>query len=291
MLSRLGTKIFFCRSMWSEHRFISFDKTPIFFRRLSVKNPSKGLVVIVHGMGEHSGRYREFAEFLGENGYCCYLPDLRGFGQSGGKRGCVKRFTDYFFDLDGVRRLMHTWESHNRAFYFGHSYGGLITTHYLLERPALQARGLILSSPNFGISVEVPFWRTALARVAAYLAPDMTQSNRVDRTKLTHDVEHLRKHAADRLIHDRISAGLYVQLLAGIEAVDKAAPQIKVPALVLQAGEDYIVDTRATQRVFNALGSPDKKFKEFEGMYHEILNETSRQAVYQLITAWLGQHT
>ena len=85
--------------MWSEHRLISFDETPLFYRRLKTKETPKAVILIVHGMGEHGGRYRVFAEYLAELGVESWVPDLRGFGQSGGKRACLKRFLDFWWEL------------------------------------------------------------------------------------------------------------------------------------------------------------------------------------------------
>ena len=91
----------------SEHRFVSFDKTVIFYRRTEPAQPEKAALLILHGMGEHGGRYRELAAFLGQKGITCFIPDLRGFGKSGGKRGCLGEFSDYYKDLEVVYRAAH----------------------------------------------------------------------------------------------------------------------------------------------------------------------------------------
>lgn len=273
--------------MWSEHRFLAADRTPIFFRHLGVSGPAKGAVLLVHGMGEHGGRYREFAEYLAERGFAFYIPDLRGFGQSGGGRGCLQRFTDYFTDLDALRRLMDEREGRGGHFYMGHSYGGLVVSSFLAERPDLRVRGLILSSPNFGITLPVPPWRHALARIVSGFLPAMTQPTQVDRATLTHDASRQQQHRSDPLIHDRISARLYTELTERIGLAGRVAPRLSMPVLLLQAGDDRVVSRQAAERFYGALSSTDKKLKVYEGLYHEILNETSRREVYADIAAWM----
>ena len=275
--------------MRSEHRFVSFDGTPMFFRRTRPEGRFKAALVLVHGMGEHGGRYTALAEFLADRGFSCYLPDLRGFGKSGGKRGCLRRFTDYFQDLEGVCRLLRAWEPDPDPFFLGHSYGGLVVSSFLASGPKVQAKGMVLSSPNFGIAIRVPFWRHALALLGSRLLPDLTQPNRVDALTLTHDPEITRAHAVDPLIHDRISTSLYRELVARIRSSRQAAVRTPVPALILPAGGGRVVSRKATQAFYEALGSRDKQFKAYEGLYHEILNETSRKAIFEEIASWLSQ--
>lgn len=277
--------------MWSEHRFISFDRTPVFFRRLRVAGRPKGTLLVIHGMGEHSGRYKEFAEYLAQAGFSSCLPDIRGFGQSGGKRGCLRHFSDYFRDLNGVYRLLLAWEDARPPFFFGHSYGGLIAAGYLASQSAPACRGLVLSSPNFGISIPVPAWRHLLALVSSRLFPDFTQPNRVDRSTLTHDKSYLMRYADDKLIHDRISARLYTELVSRIRQAEHTAARFTAPCLFLQAGDDRVVSREANERFFWNLASPDKQYKVYEGLYHEVLNETSRHAIYQEIADWLSKRT
>lgn len=275
--------------MWSEHRFLSFDKTAMFYRRLAAPTKPRAVVLIVHGMGEHGGRYVEFAEYLSSRGFVCYLPDLRGFGKSGGKRGCVRHFEEYFCDLESVRRAIISREGPLGLFLLGHSYGGLIAAHYLEAHPEPPVRGMILSSPNFGIAIHVPAWRHVLGAVGSAFFPDLTQPNRVDPTTLTHDVEHLKKHEDDPLIHDRISARLYTELVARLSTSKDIASRISIPSLVLQAGEDHVVSRKATEGFFESLASADKTLTVFEGLYHEILNETSRQDIFSRIGDWLSK--
>ena len=272
---------------WSEHRFVSFDKTPIFYRRLLSAEPGSAMVLIQHGIGEHGGRYRELAEFLGSRGVGSFIPDLRGFGKSGGKRGCIRHFSDYFQDLQVIHRLARGTGAESPLFLLGHSFGGLILSSWISAFPEVNPRGLLLSSPNFGLTLRVPRWRHWLAMWTACLWPDFTQDNRVNPDKLTHDTHIRRCHRTDILIHNRISAGLYREMTRELSRVDEIASNIHCSALVLQAGDDQIVSRPATQRFFEKLASPDKELQVYENLYHEILNEVDRPTIFTRISDWI----
>ena len=276
--------------MWSEHRFISFDETPVFYRRLAPKETPKAVIMIVHGMGEHGGRYRGLAEHLREMGLECILPDLRGFGRSGGKRGCVKRYQDFHQDLGAIHSFVQKDFKEKPFFFLGHSFGGLISASYAAFCPAARMDGLILSSPIFGIAIPVPWWRHCLGLATSYVWPDYRQDSRVDPRFLTHDPAMLAAYEKDGDIYHRISAGLYRELLSLIARKNEIASEIKKPALVLQAGDDRIVSKKDTIEFYQNLGSSDKQLKIYDDFYHEILNETRRREVFLKIGEWLAAH-
>ncbi len=275
---------------WSEHRFISFDETPIFYRRYLTSQPLRGAVLILHGMGEHGGRYRELTEILGELGLNGYVPDLRGFGQSGGKKGCLHRFEDYFHDLNVVARLAKEQSNNLSLFVLGHSYGGLVASSWLASGTQTHFQGLVLTSPNFGIAIHVPRWRHWLAILGSYLAPDYTQHNRVDSNFLTHDPKIYEQYKMDRFIHHQISARLYLELVRQISMKNEIARKLTLPTLVLQAGNDRVVSKEATIHFFEHLVSQDKQLEIFPDLYHEILNEKERHSIFSKISEWIRRH-
>lgn len=275
---------------WSEHRFVGFDKTALFYRHYSTIQSARARILVVHGMGEHGGRYRELVERLGEKEFEAFVPDLRGFGQSGGKRGCLGRFEDYHRDLDVVAQLAAKADpAHVPLFILGHSFGGLVCSSWIAESTKISPQGLILTSPNFGIAIHVPAWRQVLAVFASYLAPDQTQSTRVDSNFLTHDETILRHYKSDRLIHHQISARLYLELKRKLAQKNEIASKLTLPTLVLQAGNDHIVSLADTRTFFERLSSKDKKLEVFPSLYHEILNEAGRQAIFDQIGSWVEQ--
>ncbi len=274
----------------SEHRFISFDRTPIFYRTVSPGQKSLATVVVIHGMGEHGGRYVNFATYLASEGYHVVMPDLRGFGLSGGARGCVGSFEEYYRDLDAIVSVARQEFAHPKIFLMGHSFGGLVSFHYTVSRPETPFSGLVLSSPNFGISIKVPIWRHRLALMLAAIMPNLTQANRVNANYLSHDKKSVLKYRTDLLVHSKISAGLYRHLTRHMQSSIAAAKKLRVPSLFMQAGDEHIVSQPATERVFEAVLAEDKVLETYEGYYHEILNEQNSGIVYERVLSWLDQH-
>ncbi len=276
--------------MWTEHRFISFDKTPIFYRRLKTSNTPKGVVLIIHGMGEHGGRYCAFAEYLAERQLESIIPDLRGFGRSGGTRACVRRFSDFHEDLKALHSLGSRHQKGIPFFLLGHSFGGLVASSYLALSDHPKVQGLVLSSPIFGIAMAVPRWRHYLGMVSSYLLPDYTQASGVKPPLLTHDVDMLHRYLEDPLIFHALSARLYRELVLMMRRKKQIAAKITEPVLVLQAGDDAVVSKKETLAFYDFLKAEDKEIEVYPHFYHEILNEVDRIRVFSRIGSWLLKH-
>lgn len=277
--------------MWVKRRFISFDETPVFYRYLALDGDARGVVIIVHGMGEHGGRYRLLAEHLASKGFESWMPDLRGFGQSGGERGCVHSFSDFHRDLSALHSLARKNHPESTPFFFlGHSFGGLVSASYLALCQPPPVKGLVLTSPIFGVGTPVPAWRHAIGVASSYLIPDYRQSTGVLPQNLTHDAGILAVYSKDKLIHHEISSRLYRELVKMMNCRAEIAQRITCPVLVLQAGDDVIVSPKMSRLFFDELKVPDKDWTLYPGYYHEILNETGRQEVFRRIDAWLCSH-
>lgn len=281
--------------MHTEHRFISFDETPIFYSWQSALSSKKAVLILMHGMGEHGGRYRPLSDYLARLGLETYVPDLRGHGKSGGPRGHVNHWNDFYRDLEALHLLAEKQNPGLPIFILGHSFGGLVAAGYITTRGTSPARaskiaGLVLSSPLFGIFGKVARWRHLLAIAASRLAPRYTEKTRVNPASLTHDKLLLERYSRDPLIHYNISARLYAELTGLIQEREKIAKKLETPFLLLQAGDDRIVSKEAAVDFFNQAASGDKEMEIYDGFYHEILNEIGRQAVFDRLEKWLLKH-
>ncbi len=276
--------------MPSEHRLISFDETPIFYRKFESKVPLKAALIILHGMGEHGGRYQPVAEYLTATGVTSYVLDLRGFGKSGGHRAYARHFSDFHKDLNAICQLARQTSPKTPLFVLGHSFGGLIASSYSVLPAKEKIQGLILSSPLCGIAIPVPAWKRYLGLGMAFLFPTYAQGSGVNPALLTHDTEIQKEYAKDSLIYHRITAGLYKELCGALAQADSTATKLTVPTLLLQAGEDFIVSKKASIDFYHKISSSDKELEVYEGFYHEILNEVQRSQVFSRIAAWLSKH-
>jgi lysophospholipase len=273
-----------------ERRFISFDETPIFYRIFPAKEAPKAVVLIVHGMAEHGGRYRHVADYFSVLGYESLALDLRGFGKSGGKKGCLRQFSDYWKDLEALHRYALNNYKDVPVFILGHSFGGLIAASYISLYKGPKPHGLLLSSPLFGVAMPVPAWKKALALATSYIAPDFCQDSEINPAVLTHDTAILKADQYDTAMHPFVSSRLYRELLGMLSRKKEVAERLKVPVLILQASEDHIVDKKESLRFYDLLKIEDKEFEEIPATYHEILNEVNREKTLYRMGSWISRH-
>ncbi|MDP6943713.1 MAG: alpha/beta hydrolase [Myxococcota bacterium] len=263
----------------------SSDGTQLLFRWHPVAG-ARSLVVVVHGFGEHSGRYLHVMDALNEAGHACLTIDLRGHGRSGGRRAFVERFSDYLDDVDAAVGLARERMAEGELFLIGHSMGGLVVASWIAERGD-QATGFVLSSPAMGVALPVPGWKDALGRVMSHLLPGLAIPTGLDPNLVSRDPTVVEAYVGDRLILTRATARWYVEFLAAqAQALARAATVTK-PALVMQAGLDGLVDPTASERYAGALGGEDVTFSRYEGLYHELFNEPEQREVLAAVAEWL----
>ncbi|MBI4352945.1 MAG: lysophospholipase [Candidatus Omnitrophica bacterium] len=273
--------------MWTEHRFVAFDGTPIFYRRARCSGDRRGIVLVVHGMGEHSGRYEHVARYFSERGWESVLPDLRGFGKSGGPRAFAGCFSDFHRDLGALHRYTAGANKGIPIFFLGHSFGGLVASSYLAFCGHPGAAGLVLSSPIFGLAFRVPKWKHGLAFLASYLLPRCSQKSPVEPAMLTHDPAAISRYNEDLLVCHRVSSRLYAELVRMMGRKEEIARRLDCPVLVLQAGEDKVVSKDEAVSFYERLASSNKELKVYPSYYHEILNEAGKEKVLSDAAHWM----
>ena len=260
----------------------------LFFRHYRADD-EKARMVIVHGLGEHSGRYLELADHLAELGISLWLLDFRGHGRSGGKRGHTDSFDDYARDVGDVldqARRKHAPKV--PMFLLGHSMGGLVSILAALKYQDV-LDGLVLSSPAVGVAAHLPIYKKVALHCLARLAPRLGIHNELDPHHVSRDPETVKRYMADPLVHDRVSVTWYVQFMAAIEQAFNRAAELQLPTLIQAAGDDRLVSTKAVELFFEKLVMPDRQLTVFKDLFQEIYNETAaeRQTVISALTAWL----
>ena len=246
----------------------------------------KGVVCLVHGLGEHSGRYAHLAAFLNRAGYSLLAFDLRGHGKSEGQRGHAPNYEAL---LDEVSQLLK--EAAKRCpdcprFLYGHSLGGNLVIEYALRcRPKLA--GVIATGALFRTAFEPPAWKLTLAKILYSLWPTLSLSNEVDRPGLCRDPEVVRAYNDDPLVHDRLSVRLGMDMLqSGLWALGHAAT-FPLPLLLMHGGADRITSPQAS-REFAAQAGDVCTLKIWDGFYHEIHNEPEQKQVFEYLLEWLN---
>lgn len=248
-----------------------------------------GSVLVVHGLGEHSGRYAELASALGARGIATFATDLRGHGGSGGRRGHVREFEAFLRDQDVALEAVRRRTGDRPVVLLGHSLGGLIALRFVETRPDAPLAGLVLSAPQLAIARPPPRWLGAVADVLAVVAPALPLPNGIDPDDLSHDAAEVAAYRSDPLVHDRITPGLFRAMRRAMPAAAAEVDAVTVPAaLVVIPGADRIVRPDATRAVAARLAARlPTRVLEYPEMLHEPLHERDREAVLNDLLAWL----
>jgi len=241
-------------------------------------------VILVHGLGEHTGRYGHVAGALVARGFAVIGWDLRGHGRSSGERGDVSAGEVLVDDLALVCRHFH--QEGCPSFLFAHSLGGQIALR-LLERDADICRGAVVASPWLRLAFNPPWWKVILARLAMRIRPGFIQARGIRSDRLSRDAAHLASFPDLDLVHQRISARMYFWLRAGGERIFAGAAAIHTPLLLLHGDDDPVTSHHATCDFFERVGSADKTLRIYPGARHETHNELDRALVLREVGDWI----
>ena len=244
---------------------------------------ARGSIVIMHGLGEHSGRYQHLATFLNGCGLSVRCYDHRGHGRSEGRRGDVINGDPMLQDAEIV---IEDFSSRypEPPFLFGHSMGGLFAARYALSRLS-PIRGLILSSPALGLRMS-PFEYKLLA-VAERLIAWLGLPNGLDPNILSHDPHTIAAYRADPLVHNKISARLLRSMLSSISFCQHHAAEMTVPTLLQVAGADQAIDPAGALRFSAHLPPELTQLRVYDALFHEIFNERDNALVFDDLHDWL----
>lgn len=245
----------------------------------------RGLVVLVHGLGEHAGRYEALATTLNGWGFAVRGYDQYGHGESSGARGSVPSATRLIDDLaDILESTRQRYGADLPLVVLGHSLGGLVAAS-LLARNRAGVDGLVLSSPAFGAGLSG--WQRLLLATLPRVAPNLAVGNGLDPAFLSHDPDVVAAYRADPLVHDRITGRLASFIVEEGPRVQRHASAWEVPTLLLYAGADKLVDPRGSRAFAAAAPRGVVTSHCFEPLFHELFNELESGPVFAALRQWL----
>jgi alpha-beta hydrolase superfamily lysophospholipase len=264
----------------------SADHLRLYWQRFTPPR-AKATVLVLHGAGDHSGRYPGLTAALVRAGFQVALVDLRGHGQSDGRRWYIDTFTDYLHDVDAfVAKLSQDGMAGEALFVVAHSQGGLIASLWAMRHARLLS-GLVLSAPWFRLARPAPAAKILAAKVVGRFIPWLPISAGLTSAQLTSDPELQRWTDRDPLYGRKATPRWFTEAAgAQTEALRRAA-ELSTPLLVLTPGADAIADAAAARTFFDAASSQDKKLVMYDGFRHELFNEVRREAPIQDTIAWL----
>jgi len=271
----------------AESTLTAADGTPLAVRDWPLAaGTARGTVLLMHGLGEHSGRQAGIAGVFNQCGYHVRGYDHRGHGRSGGARGDVPHATALLDDAGIVLADLVRQHGDGRPpLLFGHSMGGLFAARFACGGMA-PLSGLILSSPALALPLS-PLQK-GLLKVLGALAPGLAVANGLRTAWLAHDPAVETAYLADPLVHGKISARLLQAMLEAGKYAQARAGRLAIPALLLVAGDDHLVDAAGSRAFFDRLAPGVGTLHWYEHMYHEIFNEPDADRVQADLRAWLA---
>jgi acylglycerol lipase len=263
-----------------------FTGVNIYYRQFTTEDANKA-VIVVHGFGEHSGRYQNLVQYFSGKQTNFYLFDNRGHGQSSGQRGHVNNFNDYLDDLNVFIKKVREQEPDSELFILGHSMGGCIAAHYLIKRNH-DFTGAILSAPGFQIAAQIPTVKKVLGNALSHLIPTFSLSTDLNTNDLSHDNTEVEAYKNDPLVHGQASSRWFTQFVDAGQFAIANAHYVQCPVLIIQGDEDKIIAPSGAEEFYQNLTIEDKEFHWLNGFYHEPFHETKKEVAFQIIEEWLN---
>ena len=250
--------------------------------------PSRGVLVNVHGLGDHSGLYPYLVGHAVASGWTVHAPDLRGNGRSPGQRAYIATWDEFRDDLHHLLTVVRAEEGDVPLFVMGTSLGGLIVLDYALHHPE-GLDGVIAVSPPVG-RLGVPRYMLLLAEVASRVWPRLALKTGMDLSGLARDPAIVHEVLNDPLFHRVATARLGTELQRIITELQQNAASFTAPLLLLHGGADRMVPPDGSREFITKAGSADKQYREYPGDYHALFADYDRDTVLADLEQWMSAH-
>lgn len=261
------------------------DGTKFYVRGWEPDRKPKAVVCLVHGHSEHVGRYAHVGEAFSKAGYVLAGYDERGHGKTSGARGHIPSYEAMLDDISDFMALMQKRYPGLPRFLYGHSMGGNQVINFALRRRPVLA-GVIATGPWLKLAFDPPAIKLTLGRLMNNIYPAFTQASELETAALSRDPEVVHAYEKDPLVHDKISARLFVSMYeSGLWALDHAA-DFSLPLLLMHGTADRLTSWRAS-REFAEHAGKNITWRAWDGFYHEIHNEPGKAEVLKTMTAWM----
>lgn len=270
-----------------EGRFQGQKKLNLYYQCWLPDGDARAILLIVHGLFEHSGRYTNLVNYLVPKGYAVYGLDHRGHGKSEGLRGYVEKFSHYLEDLQTFVKIVRRGHGNSQIFLTGHSVGGTIATAYTIDHQH-ELTGLILSGASLMVASNISPILTALAPMVSRLLPKLGMTT-IDAAAISQDQAVVDAYLNDPLVYKgRIRARLGAELIRTYQQLRPRMSWINLPVLIMHGTADRLSESDGSQLLYEQISSTDKTLKLYQDFCHEIFNEPGREQVLADIETWLA---
>jgi alpha-beta hydrolase superfamily lysophospholipase len=272
-----------------EGKFKGYKGLNLYYQCWLPDGKPKAVLLVAHGLAEHSGRYKNLVDYFVPKGYAVYALDHRGHGKSEGTRSYVDNFNDYLTDLKTFFDMVRKENKNAEIFLFGHSLGGTIVTAYAIEHQK-ELAGLIVSGASLVASTSVSPALLAMAGIISALLPKMGVTL-LDASGISRDKSVVDAYVNDPLVfRGKVPARTGAELARMWKQLPEQMPKIKLPVLIMHGFADQLADPRGSKLLYERVGSKDKTLKLYDNCYHEICNEPEREQVFVDMQTWLAKH-
>jgi alpha-beta hydrolase superfamily lysophospholipase len=258
----------------------------IYYQCWLPEDKPRAVLIIVHGLAEHSGRYMNVVDHFVPLGYAVYGIDYLGHGRSDGTRVYVEKFDDYIDTLSVYVDMVRKWQPNKPSFLLGHSMGALVSAIFLLDHQA-ELSGAILSGPSVKVPSNTSAITISMVKLLSILLPKIGVLQ-LEAAGVSRDPAVVQAYVSDPLVHTRkTTARLTHEILKAMQRITAEASKITLPVLIVQGSADRLVDPDSARMLHDTVGSVDKRIKIYDGFYHEVFNEPEHDRVLGDVEAWL----
>lgn len=272
----------------SEGTFRGAGAIDLFYQRWQPEGTPRAILAIVHGFGEHSGRYPNVVNYFVPRGYAVYGFDHRGHGRSPGTRGHINQWSEFRDDVRAFVQLAAAQEPNRPMFLLGHSLGGLIALEYVLHDPK-GLRGVIASSPLL-VQAGLSPVAVAMGKILSRVAPGVPVKTGLDASTISRDPAVVKAYQEDPLVHSFGTPRLSTEITAAQNWTNAHAGDLNLPLLLIVGSEDKLVPPEGGRRFFDAVTYADKQKLDYPGAYHETHNDIIAPQVMADVERWLEAH-
>ena len=272
---------------YKDGTYSGFGELELYYQCWRPEGEPKATLVVVHGLGEHSGRYGNVVDWFVPKGYAVYAFDLRGFGRSPGPRGYINEWAEYRQDVQAFLEFVREQGPGQTIFLLGHSMGGLIVLEYVLHHPEGLA-GVIASGP--ALDVDIPPFLMMLSKVLSGILPRLAFNTGLDATAISRDPAVVDAYVNDPLVHSQSTPRFGIEFPRAIEWTQAHAAEMQIPCLIVHGGDDQLVPPEGSRIFYENMTIADKERQVYEGYYHEVFNDIGKEKVLAAVETWVGEH-
>ena len=261
----------------------------IFTQSWLPENDIQAVLVIAHGLSEHSGRYLTFVQYFVERNYAVYALDHEGHGQSGGMRGHINEFDDFVETLNTFIDAIESRHQGKKIFLVGHSMGGAISVNYLLKYQQRLA-GCLLSGAALSVGQVISPFQQQVLRLFSLVLPRVPLI-KIEGEAVSRDPAVVEAYENDPLVYrGKATARLLAEIVSAAKRGLLLAGEISLPLFIMHGGGDLLTSPSGSEELYEKVASTDKTLKIYDGLYHEIFLEEEKYEVFADIEEWLIRH-